>query len=74
MSSNGYQLAFEQATTERIEIRAQLEKLLARDEMIDKLLECLTGLLPEQDASEPAPAEDAPAPEVAKQEAQYQHE
>lgn len=53
---------------------AHNSKLLARDEMIDKLLECLTGLLPEQDASEPAPAEDAPAPEVAKQEAQYQHE
>ncbi|MFZ0746269.1 MAG: hypothetical protein WAM85_17810 [Terracidiphilus sp.] len=74
MPSNGYEIAFEQATAERIEIRAQLEKLLARDEMIDKLLECLTRLLPERDAPEPLPATEAPVEEYAGHEGQHQHD
>ena len=41
MSLNGYDSAFEQATNDRAEIRMEIERLLNRGEMLDKLLECL---------------------------------
>jgi hypothetical protein len=41
MAQNGYDGAFEQATNERAEIRIEIERLLNRGEMLDKLLECL---------------------------------
>lgn len=41
MSMSGYDNAFEQATSERAEVHAAIEKLLARGELLDKLLESL---------------------------------
>lgn len=41
MSLNGYDSAFDQATSERSEIRIEIERLLTRGELLDKLLECL---------------------------------
>jgi hypothetical protein len=41
MSMNGYDGAFDQATNERAEIRIEIERLLTRGELLDKLLECL---------------------------------
>jgi hypothetical protein len=60
MPSNGYNLAFELATEERADIRVKIEQLLARGEMLDKLLECLAPFI-----SVPHPAEESsPAPEA----------
>lgn len=59
MPNNGYNLAFEEATEERADIRVKIEELLARGEMLDKLLECLAPFI-----SVPKPAEaSSPAPE-----------
>jgi hypothetical protein len=59
MTNTGYNLAFEQATEERAEIRVKIEQLLARGEMLDKLLECLAPFI-----SVPKPGEEtAPAAE-----------
>ncbi|HLY42454.1 MAG TPA: hypothetical protein VKR52_14665 [Terracidiphilus sp.] len=58
MTNSGYNLAFEQATEERAEIRVKIEQLLARGEMLDKLLECLAPFI-----SVPKPEESAPAEE-----------
>jgi hypothetical protein len=45
MSTNGYDSAFEQATNERGEVRIEIERLLTRGEMLDKLLECLAPFI-----------------------------
>lgn len=42
---NGYQAAYEAAKQERAEIRATIEKLLARSEMLGNVLEILTPVL-----------------------------
>ena len=57
MHNQGYNLAFEQATEERAEIRVKIEQLLARGEMLDKLLECLAPFI---SVPQP-PAESSPA-------------
>ncbi|HUX45041.1 MAG TPA: hypothetical protein VMV57_09855 [Terracidiphilus sp.] len=44
----GYQAAYEQAKRERAEIRATIEHLLVRSEMLGKVLDCLTPLVPQQ--------------------------
>lgn len=41
MPSNSYDVAFEQASNDRVEVRVAIEKLLTRGEMLDKLLESL---------------------------------
>ena len=46
MQNDYYILAHEQASKERGEIRAQIESLLARDEKLKKLVECLNEFLP----------------------------
>ena len=45
MPTNGYDSAFEQATNERGEVRIEIERLLTRGEMLDKLLECLAPFI-----------------------------
>ncbi|HEV2214856.1 MAG TPA: hypothetical protein VGR64_06170 [Terracidiphilus sp.] len=42
---NGYQAAYEAAKTERAEIRATIEKLLSRSEVLGSVLESLTPVL-----------------------------
>ncbi|HVZ82087.1 MAG TPA: hypothetical protein VG893_00315 [Terracidiphilus sp.] len=54
MSLNGYDSAFEQGTNERAAIRIEIERLLTRGEMLDKLLECLAPFV-----SSPKPVEAA---------------
>ena len=39
MPTNSYDVAFEQASNDRVEVRVAIEKLLTRGEMLDKLLE-----------------------------------
>jgi len=41
MPANSYDVAFEQASNDRVEVRVAIEKLLTRGEMLDKLLESL---------------------------------
>ena len=53
---NGYQAAYEAAKTERAEIRAAIEKLLARSEMLGNVLESLTPIL--MDETSETPSED----------------
>jgi len=60
MNLSGYDGAFEQATNERAEIRMEIERLLNRGEMLDKLLECLAPFVSSPQPVE-APAEGAPA-------------
>ena len=69
MTLNGYDSAFEQATNERAEIRMEIERLLNRGEMLDKLLECLAPFV-----SSPQ-AVDAPVtPEAPQGEAHHEHQ
>ncbi|HEU5457214.1 MAG TPA: hypothetical protein VFU68_01220 [Terracidiphilus sp.] len=42
---NGYQAAYEAAKQERAEIRATIEKLLSRSEVLGNVLESLTPVL-----------------------------
>lgn len=46
MQNDYYVLAHEQAAKERAELRAQIEKLLARDGKLEKLLDCLKEFFP----------------------------
>lgn len=52
MQNDYYVLAHEQAGRERAELRAQIEKLLARDARLEKLVDVLKELLPEPPAVE----------------------
>lgn len=66
MQNDYYVLAHEQAASERAELRAQIEKLLARDVKLEKLLDCLKEFLPVAEGTAPAehqPAHEAPAHE-----------
>lgn len=65
MSLNGYDSAFDQATNERAEIRLEIERLLSRGELLDKLLECLAPFVTSPKAVEAA--------EPAHQEQQNEH-
>lgn len=67
MSLNGYDSAFEQATNERAEIRLEIERLLNRGELLDKLLESLAPFV-----SSPKQVE-APAPEHHEGGEQHEH-
>ncbi len=76
MPINGYNLAFEQATEERAEIRVKIEQLMVRGGMLDKLMECLEPFV-----SVPAPIEEAhvaaseaPAAEAAAPAQQEEHQ
>lgn len=46
MQNDYYVLAHEQAAKERAELRAQIDKLLARDGKLEKLVDCLKEFLP----------------------------
>lgn len=50
---NGYQAAYEAAKTERAEIRATIEKLLSRSEVLGNVLECLTPILMDETSETP---------------------
>jgi hypothetical protein len=52
MQNDYYVLAHEQAANERAELRAQIEKLLARDTKLEKLVEILKEFLPEAPVAE----------------------
>lgn len=52
MQTDYYVLAHEQASRERADLRAQIEKLLARDAKLEKLVDTLKEFLPEQPAAE----------------------
>ena len=47
MQNDYYVLAHEQASRERADLRIQIEKLLARDAKLEKLVDCLKEFLPE---------------------------
>jgi len=47
MQNDYYILAHEQASKDRTELRAEIEKLLARDAKLERLVECLKDFLPE---------------------------
>ena len=66
MQNDYYVLAHEQAASERAELRAQIEKLLARDGKLEKLLDCLKEFLPVAEGT--APIEHQSAPEAPVQE------
>jgi hypothetical protein len=55
MQNDYYVLAHEQAAKERAELRIQIEKLLARDGKLEKLVDCLKEFLPPAEATESAP-------------------
>lgn len=57
MESNYYELAHGQATAERVELRAQIEHLLARDGKLERLLEILTEFIPAREPIEAHAAE-----------------
>ena len=61
MPSNSYDVAFEQASNDRVEVRVAIEKLLTRGEMLDKLLESLAPFVssPKAVAGEPESAADS---------------
>jgi hypothetical protein len=50
---NGYQAAYEAAKQERAEIRATIEKLLTRSEVLGNVLETLTPILMDDGGAEP---------------------
>lgn len=52
MQNDYYVLAHEQAGRERAELRAQIEQLLARDARLEKLVDILKELIPQQPAVE----------------------
>jgi hypothetical protein len=52
MQNDYYVLAHEQASRERADIRSEIDKLLARDTKLEKLVECLNDFLPESPAPE----------------------
>lgn len=56
MPTNSYDVAFEQASNDRVEVRVAIEKLLTRGEMLDKLLESLAPFV-----SSPKPVGDSDA-------------
>lgn len=66
MQNDYYVLAHEQAATERADLRGQIEKLLARDVKLEKLLDCLREFLPVAEGT--APAEHQSASEAPVQE------
>jgi len=47
MQNDYYVLAHEQASRERTDLRVQIEKLLARDAKLEKLVDCLKEFLPD---------------------------
>ena len=47
MSDNIYDSAFEKANTDRAGIRAEIEKLMARGDKLDKLIDCLKEFVSE---------------------------
>lgn len=53
MQNDYYVLAHEQASKERVELRLQIENLLARDEKLKKLVECLNEFLPTSESAAP---------------------
>jgi hypothetical protein len=63
MQNDYYVLAHEQAATERKALRAQIEKLLARDVKLEQLLDCLKELLPVAESTPTEHSHDAPHPE-----------
>ena len=52
MESNYYELAYEQATKERVELRAQIEQLLARDGKLERLVDILAEFIPAKEPVE----------------------
>ena len=64
MQTDSYALAHEQAENERVEVRAQIEQLLARDAKLEKLAMALKEVLPAEESNaagqEPEHHYDAP--------------
>ena len=52
MQNDYYALAHEQASRERADIRTQIDTLLARDARLEKLVDVLKDILPQQPAVE----------------------
>ena len=52
MQNDYYILAHEQASKDRAELRVEIEKLLATDAKLERLVECLKELLPETSPAE----------------------
>jgi hypothetical protein len=46
MENDYYVLAHQQASKERAELRIQIDKLLARDGKLEKLVDCLKEIIP----------------------------
>jgi hypothetical protein len=59
MPTNSYDVAFEQASNDRVEVRVAIEKLLTRGEMLDKLLESLAPFVTSPKAVEAESAHDS---------------
>jgi hypothetical protein len=66
MQTDYYVLAHGQAANDRAQLRAEIEKLLARDAKLEQLIEILKEFIP---AAEPAEASAATANEPAPSEA-----
>jgi hypothetical protein len=62
MQTDYYALAHGQAANDRAQLRAEIEKLLARDAKLEKLIEILAEFIP---APEPAEASAEPSPDAA---------
>ncbi|MGA8088467.1 MAG: hypothetical protein WCA10_14255 [Terracidiphilus sp.] len=55
MENDYYVLAHKQASKEREDLRAQIEKLLARDGKLEKLVDCLKEFIPGAELAEATP-------------------
>jgi hypothetical protein len=74
MSLNGYDSAFDLATNERAEIRLEIERLLSRGELLDKLLECLAPFVTSPKAVEGSSPEHQEQPQHHHEEHHEYHE
>jgi hypothetical protein len=55
MENDYYVLAHQQASKERTDLRVQIEKLLARDGKLEKLVDCLKEFIPGAELAEATP-------------------
>jgi hypothetical protein len=55
MENDYYVLAHGQASKERADLRVQIDKLLARDGKLEKLVECLKEFIPGAELGEATP-------------------
>jgi hypothetical protein len=55
MENDYYVLAHQQASKERADLRIQIDKLLARDGKLEKLVDCLKEFIPGAELAESTP-------------------